>query len=259
MSIVFLGRGQMNALRGISRDMFPKMPVKFRSISPEWGSFDEAGTRKDLAGADLVVAQAVEGSTTFFNSQDLMQATSGDVIFVPYIFVDGIASLESYGLRGGSKILGSEQVLDGQEGRSHADIFDDLCRGHIDMQNRTRIDASLTEMSKMEEAVCDLQITDYIAETYRDKPSFFGVDQPAPHILFEVFRKLCAEMALEFDKSFGRDPVMIGRHALPLVQRAFTPVDVEALKIQYGCDPHWYRQASKLLTLVLNSREPDET
>lgn len=252
MSIVFLGRAQMNAMRAIWRDMFPKMPVKFRAISEDWGSFDEAATRRDLADADLVVAQAEDDAAAVFKSDTLIEATSGDVIFMPYVHLDGLASLEA---SGGAGILGAEQVLDGQDGRRQADIFDDLCRGRIDMQNQARVDASLARMRASEATVCDLGISDYIAETYRIKPSFFGADHPAQHILFELFRRLCSEMALDFDQSMLDDPVFHGRHALPITQRAFTPVDVDRLELDYGCDPNWYKQTQKLLTQVLKSRE----
>ncbi|WP_372887175.1 hypothetical protein [Shimia sp.] len=256
MSMVFLGKAQLNALRAISRDIFPEMPVRFRSISDDWGSFDEEATRSDLAEADLVVAQAITDPDAVFNTADLMATTTGDVIFLPYLHVDGLASLELDPAQG--RVLGAEQLLEGQAGRDQAEIFDDFCRGRIDMGNQARIEASLTRMGELEASVCDLAISGYIAETYHDKRSFFGVDHPAQHVLFELFRRLCAEMALEFDRGVFDDPVFHGRHAMPYGQRAFTPVDVGRLGLAYECDPHWHRQAQKLVTQVVRESQLEE-
>lgn len=255
MSILFLGNCQVNAMRGISREMFPQMKVNFRTITPYWGNFEEVPTRDELAEADLVIAQAIENPETTFNRQDVIDTATGDVIFVPYIYVDGLASLEIVASKGRSVIKGAELVLEGQEGRKPIHIFDDLCRGNIDMQNQARIDMSLKKMAEKEEAGCDLTISEYIAETYRERPSFYGINHPAQHILFELFRRLCRELDLPFSEEVMNDPVTWGRRALPASQRAFTPADARVLGTKYECDPHWYGQAFKLLNLALKARE----
>ncbi|WP_372887177.1 WcbI family polysaccharide biosynthesis putative acetyltransferase [Shimia sp.] len=255
MSILFLGNCQVNAMRGISREMFPEMQVKFRTITPYWGKFDEAPTRQELAEADLVIAQAIENPGTTFNRQDVMDTATGDVIFVPYVYIDGLASLEIVASKGRSVIKGAELILEGQEGRKPVQIFEDYCRGRIDMQNQARIDMSLAKMAEKEAQGCDLKISDYIAETYRERPSFFGINHPAQHIVFELFRRLCGELDLKFDPGIMNDPVAWGRRALPSSQRAFTPVDAEVLGTKYDCDPQWYGQGYKLLNLAIKARE----
>lgn len=62
--ILFLGNCQVNAMRGLSREMFPQQPAEFRTITPYWGNFDEAETRERLAEADLVVSQAIQNPNT---------------------------------------------------------------------------------------------------------------------------------------------------------------------------------------------------
>lgn len=258
MNILFLGNCQVNALRGLSREMFPKQKIGFRTITPFWGKFDEAETRRELAEADLVVSQAIENSTTAFNMDDVRASTKGDVVFVPYVYVDGIASLEIIGSKGATVIKGADQVLTGQEGRKLIHIFNDYCDGKIDMQGAARVQASLTKMAEKEMRGCDLRISDHLAETWQREPTLYGINHPTQHVVFEMQRRLCDHLNWTFDADLANDPVAWGRRALPFAQRALSPVDVEVLGLQYACDTHWYGQGYKLIQLAQKAQERDQ-
>ncbi|WP_386682543.1 hypothetical protein [Loktanella sp. R86503] len=101
-NILYLGNCQINAMRGISRGMFPKMPCEHRTITPYWGNYDECEIRDRLAEADLVISQAIENRSAAFNVDDVKSSTKGDVVFVPYVYVDGIAGLEVIASKGRS-------------------------------------------------------------------------------------------------------------------------------------------------------------
>ena len=94
MNVFFLGNCQVNAMRGLCREVFPAMKASFQTITPYWGTFNEDETRRQLAEADVVVSQAIANDTTTFNVNDVHASATGDVIFVPYVYIDGIASLE---------------------------------------------------------------------------------------------------------------------------------------------------------------------
>jgi len=102
MKVFFLGNCQVNVMRGLFREMFPTVKATFQTITPYWGTFSEEETRAELAEADIVVSQAIANPTTTFNVNDVRQSATGDVIFVPYVYIDGIASLEIIASKGKS-------------------------------------------------------------------------------------------------------------------------------------------------------------
>ena len=255
MNILFLGNCQVNALRGLSREMFPKVKINFRTITPFWGKFDEAETRQDLAEADLVISQAIENPTTAFNIADVRASTNGDVVFLPYVYIDGIASLEIIGSKGATVIKGADQVLAGQEDRKLIHIFNDYSEGKIDMQGEARVTSCLTKMAEKEATSCDLTISDHLTDTWRDKPTLYGINHPTQHVVFEMQRRLCDHLNWAFNADLADDPIAWGRRALPQAQRALTPVDVETLGLKYPCDTHWYGQGYKLIQLAMKAQE----
>ena len=255
MKILFLGNCQINALRGLSREMFPQWKIGFRTITPYWGKFDEDETRRELADADLVVSQAIENPTTAFNIDDVKASTDSPVVFVPYVYLDGIASLEIIASKGASVIKGADQVLAGQDGRKLIHIFNDYCDGKIDMQGAARVQSSLQKMAEKEGRGCNLRISDYLAQTWQEKPTLYGINHPTQHVVFELQRRLCDYLNWDFDADLANDPVAWGRRALPQSQRALTPVDAEVLGLKYPCDTHWYGQGYKLVQLAIKAQE----
>lgn len=254
MNILFLGNCQVNALRGLSREMFPDRPVQFRTITPFWGKYDEDATRQELETADLVISQAIENPEAPFNIADVRASTRGEVVFVPYVYIDGIASLEIIGSKGKSVIKGAEPLLRGQEDRKAIHIFNDYCAGKIDMEQNARVESSLAKMRE-KEGVCDLTISDYLTEIWQSTPTLYGINHPTQHVIFEMHRRLCDHLNWRFDEDLAKDPISWGRRALPQSQRALSPIDKEVLGLTYDCDTHWYGQAHKLLQLALKAQE----
>lgn len=255
MKILFLGNCQVNALRGLCREMFPKLSVGFRTITPFWGKFDESETRKELETADLVVSQAIENETTAFNLSDVRQSTAGEVVFLPYVYVDGIASLEVIGSKGRTVIKGADPLLEGQDDRKPIHIFNDYCDGSIDMDLANRVSSSIAKIEEKEKKSCTLNISDYIADTWRQQPTLYGINHPTQHVVFEMQRRLCDHLNWDFDADLANDPIAWGRRALPQAQRALTPVDKEIHGLAYPCDTHWYGQGYKLMQLAIKAKE----
>ena len=46
------------------------------------------------------MSQAIANPTTTFNVQDVRDSTNAEVVFVPYVYVDGISSLEIIASKG---------------------------------------------------------------------------------------------------------------------------------------------------------------
>ncbi len=255
MKVFFLGNCQVNAMRGLCREMFPSLKAGFQTITPYWGTFDEDETRRELAEADLVISQAIANPTTTFNVDDVRASAKGDVVFVPYVYIDGIASLEIIASKGRSVIRGADQLLRGQEGRKPIHIFNDYCDGKIDMECEQRVLSSIDRIREKEEADCDIAISDYLSETWRKQPTLYGMNHPTQPVVFEMFNRLCDKVGWDYNPDHQNDPVAWGRRALPASQRSFTPCDVASMNIEYPCDTHWYGQGYKLLNLALKAQE----
>ena len=98
-------------MRGLCREMFPAMKASFQTITPYWGTFDEDETRRQLAEADVVVSQEIANGITTFNVNDVRASATGDFIFVPYVYIDGIVSLEIIASKGKTVIRGADLLL----------------------------------------------------------------------------------------------------------------------------------------------------
>ena len=255
ISILFLGNCQINAMRGIFRGMFPKLPCTFRTITPYWGTFDEPEIRARLAEADIVISQAIENPAATFNVADVRASTKGHIVFMPYIYVDGISGLEIVASKGRSVVKGADLLIAQGRGQDAFRIMKDYVAGHIDLDNAGRLRASLDRLAAKEAAQCDIAISDYIAGTWADRPAQWGINHPTQHILFEMFRRLCLHLDLPFDPGFCADPIEMGRRALPMSTRSFSPIDVAALGLSYDCDPHWFGQTGKLIGLALKHHQ----
>ena len=254
-NILFLGNCQINAMRGIARGMFPNMPCDFRTITPYWGTFDEPEIRARLARADLVISQAIANPQTPLNVADVRAATAGQVVFMPYIYIDGIAGLEIVASKGRSVIKGGDAILDAWQGRKTIKVLEDYVAGRIDLQNAARVTASLQKLAANEAAHCDIVISDYIAATLRDEPALWAINHPTQHILFEAFRRLCDHVGWQYDPRFRDNLVAWDQRALPKSTRALSPYDVEALGLSYRHDSHWFGQANKMITQAIKQAE----
>jgi len=242
-------------MRGLSREMFPSMAADFQTITPYWGEFDEALTRQKIAEADIVVSQAITNPGTTFNVADVRAAAGDKAVFVPYVYLDGVASLEIIASKGRSVIKGAAQLLRAQEGRNPVKIFEDYCLGRIDMENALRVQSSIAKIREKEQGTCDITIADFIAETLTRQPTVYGINHPTQHVVFEMFARLCAHLGWRYDPAHKDDPVVWGRRALPSSQRALTPNDARVLGLSYACDTHWYGQGHKLMKLALKERD----
>ena len=254
-NILFLGNCQINAMRGIARGMFPHMPCDFRTITPYWGTFDEVEIRARLARADLVISQAIANPDTPLNVADVRAATQGQVVFLPYIYIDGIAGLEIVASKGKSVIRGAEAIVAAWQGRKTIKVLEDYVAGRIDMGNAARVTASLTKLAANEAAHCDIVISDYIAGTLRSQPALWAINHPTQHILFEMFRRLCDHVGWRYDAGFRDNLVAWDQRALPKSTRALSPYDVDALRLSYPHDTHWFGQANKMITQAIKQAQ----
>lgn len=58
------------------------------------------------------------------------------------------------------------------------------------------------EKIKKREAKCDIQISDYIENNYRDKKLFYEPGHPSGDVLYEMGRRICKLLHIEYEESF---------------------------------------------------------
>jgi hypothetical protein len=258
VDVFFLGNCQVNALKGLCREMQPKMRVGFGTITPYWGKFDASAVEAAIAQADVVVSQAIANPGARFNIAEMRERAGEKLILVPYVYVDGLAGLEIIGSKGRTVVKGAQELLLGQEGRRALHVFQDLITGKIDMRNRARVEASIARMAEKEAEAGAIRISDYLAQTWADAPFLYGINHPTQRVVFEMFRRLCDVTGWRYDAGVEADPVAWGRRALPASVRAFTSADAAALGVRYAPDSHWYASAHKLVEVAMAkaAREP---
>lgn len=220
----------------------------------ERGRWESAALR-GLERADIVVMQATAGPAAGPSVEEVRQATQGEVIVLPEIVLDGIASLERDGPGETGAILGADEFLRATRGLDRAEGLRRFLAGEIDMRQTARLAASIARLRRLEQAVCDLRVTDAIEEMLRERPVVYGCAAPTQDLLFRLFERLCDYLGVEPDAGMPWDPAFHGSLALPRGARAFTPWDVRALGLGYPPDTHWYSQAVTLAQRVWRMAE----
>lgn len=174
---------------------------------------------------------------------------------MPYVYIDGIASLEIIGSKGKEVIKGQEHIINAWDGRKPSKVFEDYCEGRIEMHGEARVLSSISKMAEKEQADCDIRLSDYIEETWRKQPTLYGINHPTQHVLFEAFRRLCSHVGWDYDPGHKDNPVAWGRRALPNSPRSLTPYDAKALELKYSCDTHWYGNAHKMIMQIVKNAQ----
>ena len=251
MKVFFLGNCQINAMRGLFREHFPRLQADFLSITPHWGHFNAERAEELIAQADLVVAQAVTNPDTKFNAGEIEERSDYRAVFLPYVYLDGIAGLEMVSSKGQSLVRGGAELLDDWADERPIDIYTAYCEGRIDLKNEDRLARSFARIRAAEDAWCEVRISDYLEDRMNVAPLLYAINHPVQHVLHEMFRRLCRLLDLSPDPALFRDPVLFGRRALPPALRALSPMDVDRLGLGYAADPHWYGDGHKLMTLAL--------
>lgn len=246
--VFFLGNCQgsrMAQFYGAFTPHAQKRPALFRSITPHFGEYHEDESKAHLETADVAVVQLITTDYVFNRDAVLDMRGGKPTVFIPYVYLPGFRRLEKLSSKGvpridGADILTAEMDRIGHGPRAAIAFM----RGKVDGQNQPRLQASLDEMKRREGLGADVQIADYIADTYRDRMPCYSINHPAPHVLFQMYNQVA--------KLLGFTPVPdtishydLGRATLPAGNGGLTPYCVEALGLNYDAEPHWFPATNK--------------
>lgn len=255
MKIYFLGNCQTNALQGILKDVTPIRPA-FGSITEFWGNHNLEDIERNLDAADVVVAMAVENPEHRYSADRLRARLGARLVLHPYVYVDGLASLEKISSKGQSVIRGAEHLQASDLWPDRIALIKSFTQGDIDMKQKERLSASLARISGAEDKFCDVGISDYLWETYTSRPSQYALNHPTQHVMFELFDRLMRHLDITPDPERRADPLIWAKRALPVNDRSLTPYDVSVHGLSYSADDHWYPRAIRLVQLaVIKSSE----
>lgn len=246
MHVCFVGDAQTAKVMSLFRRCHPDTVTVFLDHSAESPDLSRPRAAQALAGADLVVAELSPLTEPAIRIGRLKAMTRAEIVALPQVRLDGIASLEQENGPEGTEIRGMTALVDGAAGCDEDGMLRRFLAGEIDMRQAARLERSLRRLRALEVGHCDVAVSDMIEESLHEEPVVFGLGAPTPIVLLALFRRLCARLGLAVDHAALSDGRLLTSLALPYGQRAFTPHDVTALGLGYGPDSQWRVQAVKL-------------
>ena len=120
--------------------------------------------------------------------------------------------------------------------------------GQLQTDQATRLQQSFDDLAVSEKNT--IKISDFLIENYQKFPITYAMAHPTPRVIAEIFFRLVAQMGIadQFDRNL--DQYSMGRLALPVGNRAFTPYDVETLGLKYAFDIDWLVNAKNLMIML---------
>lgn len=222
----------------------------FRSITPHFGEYREEESKSLLETASVAVVQLIS-SDYVFNRESVLDMRGGKpTIFIPYVYLPGFRRLEKLSSKGVPRIDGADILLREMDRLGHgmrgAVAF---MKGQVDAQNDARFKSALSEIKRREGFGADVEIADYIEETYRDQMPCFSINHPTPHVLFEMYDQVA--------KLAGFTPIPkdvcaydLGRATLPAGNGGLTPYCVGELGLNYASETQWFSSTNKIATEI---------
>lgn len=252
MRVHFVGNSQASRLLAMFQRSVPGSRASLTLVAPDRPGSDP---RPAFEAADIVILQVGTDPAPGLAPETVRGATAAEVIALPGIFLDGIASLEREGASEAAPLLGEAELLAGARGLDRPGALRRFLAGEIDMGQEARLARSLARMRAVEAAACDIRISDMIEDSLRASPVVYGASAPTQTVLFRLFERLCDYLGIEPDAGMAWDPAFCGSLALPRSLRAFTPWDVRALGLAYEADSHWHAQAVTLVHRALRAAD----
>jgi len=257
MRVQFIGNAQFAKLQAMFRRSVPEC-VSAHSLIANGQAGPDSDQIRRAAQAEIVVIQATASPRSAALIRSMRENLASEIVALPLIAIDGIASLEQETFGDRTVIWGADALLEAARKRDRATLLRDFLAGEIDMRQESRLEASLGWLRSVEAEQCDVTISDVIADLLHERPLVYGMRAPTQFLLYRLFERLCNYVGVDPDPTMPWDPVFDASLALPPGQRAFTPWDVRALGLGFEPDSHWYLQAVKLVNRVCRMIEEME-
>jgi len=247
MNVHFLGSCQTNELLFLANNAIVERNKNSWSSAVEgYSVYNPVETEKALSSADIVVALAINNKNSPFYSGRLRDALGDRLILLPRIYLDGFASLEKSTSNRVPSVRGAEYLIQHSDWPDATKIKHAVMAGEIDMKQKERFDRSISNMKKREHDCCDITISDFIVDNYKEIPMTYAIIHPTQHVMFEVFRRVAKRLNFTINESIMSDQLTWHKRAMPHGMRTVTMHDVAALHLRYGPDTNWVRTIAQM-------------
>jgi len=201
--------------------------------------------------ADVVISQPILNDNNPLYI-DYLSKICKEIVYLPYVFVDGIFSLSSLDI-GSPNILGSkylEKYLDGDIGN----IFNEFLIGNIDFCNEERLSFSIQELFRREKLSDSIPIADVISDNYRKRKLMISHNHPEKWLM-DI---LCARL---FDRlGWNYIPYEKCSHRLRVDymftpgEAVLSPYDADKLGVNFPSDDQWWGIGHRLINRIWDNR-----
>lgn len=197
-----------------------------------------------LSKYNIVIAQPI------FNKENplhhsVISKLSSEVIFVPYIYLDGLYSLEATDIDSNS-ILGSDVLAPFLE-RSYDDMVGYFQTGRIDFRCRERLDASLAELHAREKEVDSIVVSDFIEENWHSRPLIISHNHPNKWLMDLIAERLFRRIDRPYQSYDGLPHYQRAEYLFSKGEGALSPYDADRLGLEYEYDDQWWTVGRRLL------------
>lgn len=223
----------------------------FTSNLLNWGNYHEDSFLARADEADFIVGINAAESLLRHNVDDMTARYGDKFVMIPMIWLDGLTSLEMFSINGKNTFFGEQPLVEAALETSFDDMTRRFYAGQLQTGQRSRLDQSLATLAASEEDT--VQISDFITNNFQNSPAAYAIAHPAPSVITELFIRLVARLELTKHYDVNLEPYQIGRLALPLGNRAFTPYDVDILELAYPYDIDWLVNTKNLMMLLEKS------
>lgn len=200
--------------------------------------------------ANLVIAQPILNTShpLFVGS---LKAENKNILFVPYIFVDGFFSMSSADMDS-NKVYGGELLLQHADPRVDLGFsFEEFRKGNVNFENKLRLEASIEEL-RTRERVCSVEISDFIVGCYRYIRPLISHNHPTPE-LFDVYCRRIGDVAgLPIKALSDLAPMERVEYIFGRGVSVFSPYDAGALGVNYEYDDYWFVNGASLINRIAN-------
>jgi hypothetical protein len=205
-----------------------------------------------MAWCDHIVTQPIMNEENADFQVHLRERFSGKITFMPYIWVDGLYSLCSKGPErneGLAAIIGEEIVRESIQSQGLGRTMKNFETGALGMKHRHRFERCLAELERRE-AFCDVTVSGFLREHYRDQPLMITHNHPHPVLVNEIARQISERLGLAHKDIGPGAPRPYAAITLPEFGKVLSPYGVEELGLKYPYDIQWLRSGKNLIRQI---------
>lgn len=261
-NLLFYGNCQVEAASQALQARNPDLRCNYAGNSNRVAKFDPPRSEKLMAEADLIIAQPIMNMERDDNHLAMRERFGDRVIFMPYIFIEGLHSLS---LAGSTQrklvpkyIIGGEIVLKSLRKHGVRRTISDYKTGRLDFDHVSRFAKTLAEMRRREEeASCEVRIADEIEAMHHAERVMLTHNHPNPNLINIIAGKISEHLGRAYDPLRPNEVQFYLQITLPVFETIVTPWCQRDLGLDYPYDLQWFRSGRDLIRKLADVTQID--